>query len=211
MFPMLMLMLACTGDTTESGGISGTVETADYAAEVDNTVAFGFHTDGVGYFYLPSNPDAVCDDVVAYLTHSSSSEPYDPTQVWLEGTCVLNVKLAGYEGGDFSFTGEENYLDGFWNMNCAMGDGEFVYETRNGYTDYFWSNNVWNGGPSVHETSAEETEEEVSYSVTTEMTAWEGNYSDELTGGDVPMEGEVSGTVTVEWCPELYQTGLLGR
>ncbi len=210
MIPALFaLLIACDGTDTDATGLSGSVETADYGADVDNSVAFGFHIDDVGYFYVPSNPDATCDDVVGYLTHSGSSDPFDPTVVWLEGTCVLNVKLTGYDGGDFSFTGEENYLEGFWNMNCAMGDGEFVYETRNGYKDYYWSNSVWTGTPTVHDTSVSETEEEVSYSLTSEMSSWQGNYNDLL--GDVPLEGEVSGTVDVEWCSDLYQTGLMGR
>ncbi len=204
-------LLACDSEEDTVSLIEGTVETADYSATISSTTGFGFHIDGVGFFYFPSNPDATCDDVVAYLNHSQSSEPYDPTQVWLEGTCVLSLKLTSYDGGDYTFTDEQNWIDGFWNMNCAMGEGEFVYEESDaGYWDYYWSNHVWSGGAGIHTTTISEVEE-VSYPVTVEISAWEGNYSDVVTGDQVPMDGTVSGAVEVEWCSDLYQTGLLGR
>ena len=199
-----LVLLACGGSSTDAA-LEGTVTTADYEATIDNSAAFGFHIDGTGYLYFASNPDATCSDVVDYLNHSSSSEAYDPTTVWLGGTCNLLLQLSSYDGEDFSFTGEDNYLKGFWNLNCAMGDGEFVYETRNSYTDYYWSERVWVGGADDHETSVTHVTDET-YEVDVNITSFDGNYNDAL--GDVPLEGSISGIVEASWCSDLYQAGL---
>jgi hypothetical protein len=203
-------LLACSG-TTATAALEGTVTTADYEATVSISHGFGFDIDGTGFFYFPSNPDATCEDVVAYLTHSSSSEAYDPTQVWTEGTCVLSLKLTSYDGGDYSFTEEQNWLEGFLNMNCAMGEGEFIYEeSDNGYWDYYWTNNVWSGIAGVHTTDVTAVDES-SYTVTTEVSGWEGNYVEEFSGEQIPLDGAVSGSVELTWCSDLYDTGQWGR
>lgn len=204
---LLSTFLACGGADAGSQ-LDGTLTTADYSVTVANSAAFGFHIDDQAYLYVASNPDATCADVVDYLTHSSSSEAYDPTAVWLGGTCNLLLSLSGYDGSDFSFGGDDNYLKGFWNLNCAMGEGEFVYETRNNYTDYYWSEQVWIGGAEGHDTTVTH-ETDASYTITTTLTSWRGNYNDQL--GDVPMEGSVTGTVQAEWCSDLYQSGLWGN
>jgi hypothetical protein len=204
--PIFLTLLGC-GGSESTPMLEGSVSTADLTATIANSAAFGFHIDGVAYIYFASNPDTTCDEVVDYINHSQSSEAFDPTTVWLGGTCNLLLQLAGYEGDEHTFTGDENWIKGFWQMNCAMGDGEFVYETQNGYTDYYWSESVWTGISDVHDTTTTHVEN-TSYEITTEISGWSGNYTDQL--GNVPLEGTVSGVVEAQWCSDLYQTGLWG-
>lgn len=203
---MVLLLIACLGggggSTTESGEIVGSMLTANDSASVKITRAWGYHIGGVGGWYLASGEQATCEAVVDYLT---DEQPHDPTPVFAPGGCNITLSAYDYDGGDLAFTEEGNFLDGYWSLNCAMGDGQFELDTRNGYTDYYWSGNLWTGTASSHVTGLKDQGEE-GYQLDVSFSAYDGNYVDQM--GDVPASGLVEGVLRAESCEALRDTAL---
>ncbi|MEE2750407.1 MAG: hypothetical protein VX519_03185 [Myxococcota bacterium] len=197
-----VVLLACGGEEpVELPGIEGEVVTAETSGLVQGSKAFGYVKGTQGAWYVTSTESATCEDVVSYL----SSGPFDPVAVHAPGHCNLAL-TATVDGDSVVFDETENFLVGFWNLSCAMGEGEFAWEERdNGYADWFWSGYSWTGIAIEHETAVSPAESG-GWSVEVFMDSYEGDYDGV---GDVPGEGEVSGVVVAEPCPGLVGTALL--
>ncbi|MEC7984045.1 MAG: hypothetical protein VX278_02705 [Myxococcota bacterium] len=209
MSSFLMLMLACGAGDTLTPMLEGSISPVD--KDISGTFfgykAFGFDNSGTLVVYISSNAESTCTSVAEYL--SSGRDPYDPALIFTPGTCNMMVKIGEYtspwEEEDDRASAASSVI------NCAMGDGEFVYESSSSDDrDYYWSGEWFQGLPVSYKweiSGDRDTSEE--YLLNIEMSGYEGFFP----YGDNPMNrytlsGDVQGTVTAEICTELGTTGL---
>ena len=198
----LPVFVGCASEEpSEPAGIEGEVHTAETSGLVQGTKAFGYVEGDRGAWYVTSTPDATCADVESYL----STGPFDPVTVHAAGHCNLAL-TATMDGDSVSFDETENFLVGFWNLSCAMGEGSFTWEERdNGYADWFWSGYSWTGIAMKHQTTVSSVESG-SWELEVVMKSFDGDYDDV---GNVPAQGDVSGVVVAQPCSGLVGTALL--
>lgn len=214
---MLALFIACAGgpdDTSSTDpSITGSVETADGAAEVNIYKAFGRDYDGDGLWFLSSSPEATCESVSDYLRDGADS--HDPTGIWAGGDCILTMVVNPQDGtttytpgSDFSMTEADEFLIGFWSVRCALGDGAFEWGTRDdGSTDedYFWTGVEYTAAPNAFESTISGDGEDGGYTIDVSMSAYEGSYPAVI--DTIPAEGTISGSIDAEWCGDLLHAG----
>jgi hypothetical protein len=208
---LVTVLGGCSSDeedtSTESmaPSITGTItlESIDTSGEVQLYKAFGFDQGGKLISYLSNNPNATCASTVDYLQDHNS--PYDPSDFLVGGTCDIYFSHSDWTGS-VQATDDPFAVAGM-TVNCAFGDGEFVLETRDvGDRDYYWSGRWWQGHPTVYTMDMSGTGES-GYEFSLSLTEYDGNLIYEEMDA-YPATGEVSGTMSVEWCPELGTTPL---
>lgn len=204
---LLPFLVACKGgggdDSQAPADIEGEVLTPDDEASVAGRVAYGFHIDGKGLWYISSVADASCDEVIAFMEHSDADEALDPQGVLQGGVCNLTL-IADYEGTDAAYTEADGTTVALWSLYCPMGEGSFELESRRGHTDYFWSGNLWTGSPVTHSTTISGDGETNGYTLDLSLTDYSGSYSDVI--ATIAATGAVAGSIPARFCPELYQT-----
>jgi hypothetical protein len=206
----LVILLACEKDveTDEVPQITGTVSTADGAAEVAIYRAFGFHTDDGAMFYLTSTPDSDCPKVAEYL----SSKQIDPQDIWAPGTCNLSAVLPDYDpaGMTVSRTADAPTTEVTWSVKCALGDGAFEWSTRDEQSDdedFFWTGDdayewIGNGQEFTVNFSGDGTQVDPYIVDIEEMTDLTGNYPTVL--DTILADGTLSGSIEAQTCNDLY-------
>ena len=198
---LLWMGLAC-GPAPIEPMMTGTLvpEGHDLSADFFGYQAFGFDNEGTLLIYIASNKDASCDTVAPFLR--TTADPIDPGIIFEPGSCNLMLKTANYEG---SWEAEDDRMESASSsISCTMGDGEWLYESGpNG--GYYWSGNWWAGFPIAYKWSVT-GDRDSEYTVDIEMSGYEGSFPREEFSR-YPASGVVSGTVTVEVCTELGQSG----
>ena len=205
---LILTLFACAG----GGGpgqdlepqITGTISTADAAADVEIYKAFGWAVDGKGLWYMASSPDATCDSVEEYLRQ----QQVDPNGIWAGNDCniTLVVSDGSYEAAGMTMSTSDNWLVGHWELSCALGEGAFEWGKRDDGAgaedeDYFWTGVEWNGYPedfSVDIAGDNDSE----FTLDVDMSTFSGNYPTVIE--DIPANGSISGSITAEAC-NLYQ------
>lgn len=202
---LLVALAACKGGGGEEPAfITGAVATEDAEAELAGRTAYGFHLDGKGLWYISTAADVGCDEVIRFLNHSDASEPYDPQEVLYGGYCNVSVIVQDYDGAAVSLSEADGVLGAVWSLYCPMGSGEFVLEDRHGHEDYYWSGPLWTGSPTTWALDLEGGVDGGDYTLDLSMDGFSGTYSDVIE--TIPATGVVSGQITAQSCPDLYQT-----
>ncbi len=203
---VVCMATACAenGGASAEGIVSGTItiETAALSGQVASMSAWAFSRDGRVVAYLSPVEGVTCQQVSSYL--GSSSEPYDPGDMFLEGYCNLFL-LADYDGTDtYSAWDDSDLFITPWTFNCTLDSGEFIYEVRDQVDwDYYWSGRYWQGYPLDWTLSLSGGEGGPIF-IETSMNRYDGNFIYEEAGEDSAV-GEVNGTTSATWCEELSQ------
>jgi hypothetical protein len=215
---LVSLAAACGpgGDDGENPGAltQGTITENEegHAATADTYRAFSFATNGIGVVYLAPNPDTTCAGVKEYLT---ARGVYDPRGVLVSGKCSMAMRFkydtnAGFDG----VTITDADIGSFWNVNCAMGEGDWEIQGSGNDRDYqFTGENAWwwQGAAGTFSTTlsvgTDENTPNVDLNLGSDFT---GQFIYDDTFAD-PATGSVTGTLEPERCQELVQTPLYGE
>ncbi len=202
---LLSVGLGCA-DKEGMGSVSGqvAVEDRDLVADVYWGSAFAYAEEGRLIAFLTGAPGASCASVSAYLGPNRGALAKD--DVVEGGSCAMTLLVDDWDGEvkvswDPSETEARNPgLSS--NLRCHFGDGGWVLETRgSGYEDYYWDGPVWSGIPETFDWSISGDEEALS--LTLEMTAFDGNFPDEVSATRYAATGDLSGTIRARWCADL--------
>lgn len=205
---MIWLFLACTGET-ESGdlGVAGTLTaervgetTVTVEAEMSTLTAFGVNTNGQAAILLSSSADATCADAADYLLSNSSD--LSPELLTPVGACSTYIHLSAYDGTAVEYV--DDAASATIALNCAMGDGEYVHEERDdGDVGWYFDGAWWQGTPTGFTLSVEGGDES-DLTVSLDMSNYNGSFTYDVEYSDPdPAEGDVTGTATVSWCPDM--------
>ncbi len=191
---VLVALAACAG----AGALEGVLATADEQVAVSAGRAFTWWEGGGGLVYVASGPDATCEDVVAFLQGGAE---LDPGPVLPGPDCNFLLTLYDWDGEARTFDQEDNWVLGWWNADCAMGEGSWEWKDNAEYSGYAWTGREWSGTASSFTTTVEPAGDGVE--VQASLDAFDGNYIDAF--GAVPAEGPVAGTVRAEPCAGLAE------
>lgn len=215
---LLVLAAGCPGsdddDNLPEPLTTGTVveDATGRSAEAATYKAFGFATNGIGVVYMSANPDATCDSVYEYLT---ASDAYDPSGVLVADHCNLAFRFKYPDADGFdNLELSDAEIENIWNVNCAMGEGQWVLSGSGRERDYFFTpddeeaGGWWQGyartWTSTVSVGADSNTPDVTLSLGPDLG---GQFIYEDTNPD-PGTGTISGTVTSERCQKLVQTPL---
>lgn len=204
---ILALALACSGEKEGDDvlrGVAGTV-TAERVGETTTTVsgdaytsaAFGVNANGRIALLLTPNPDATCADAANYLTNPD----FDGEVVTPVGTCSIYVR-ASYDGGPLEVI--DDAAAATVSLNCAMGDGEWVYEERDeGDVGYYFDGAWWIGSPdgfTLNVAGGDGSD----FALALEMSSYNGSFTHDVAYPDPdPAAGKVTGETDVSWCADM--------
>lgn len=199
----MLLLLACVEPAAEAlDPIAGTVNVeSGETAEVTALSAFATTVGSKAAVVVSPNPDSTCDDAVAYFSGEGDSD-FNSETVSAAGYCNLYIRIDAYEEGAVM----EDSTDATVSLNCAAGEGEWVYEERNdGYKGWYFSGPFWVGSPTGVTLSLS-GEEGGDLTLDIEMSEYSGRFPyDEDNPEADPATGEVKGAVVAEWCEDLSQ------
>ena len=184
--------------------LSGTIDSDGSSGDVAGVEAFGWDDGDKLLFYVSSTPGVTCDSLSEYL---SASGEFDPSSVLTAGMCDFFFRLSdSYDSGGWSVeTGD--LMGAGAVVNCAMEDGTWELETRDDDTDYYYTGRWWQGTPDQYSYTFSGGGEGGTYTAELEMSSYSGSFIYEDFVAD-EGSGNVSGTVTAEWCGGLGTTGL---
>lgn len=207
----LLILFGC-GDKEGMGSVSGEVAVPEraLAADVHWDQAFAYSEGGRLIAFMTGASGASCETVSAYLGPNTGALEKDG--ILQGGSCTMTIVIDDWDGSASLSWGpeaDEGYNPGLSsNLRCEFGDGAWVLETRgSGYEDYYWDGPVWTGIPEVFKWSITGSGEEVSFDL--EMSAFDGNFPDELSAERYAAEGDLSGTIRAHWCPDLAEATAL--
>lgn len=211
-FAAVLLLLPACAEKEGAGRVSGDVAIPErsLSADVDWDAAFAYAEGGRLIAFLTGASGASCASVAAYLGPNEGA--LEKEGILEGGSCTMTIVVDDWDGDTALSWGpeaSEGYNPGLSsNLRCEFGDGSWVLETRgSGYEDYYWDGPVWTGIPEVFDWSISGDDEEVSLDL--EMTAFDGNFPDEVSAERYAAEGDLSGTIRAQWCPELAQATAL--
>lgn len=198
---LLFMGLAC-GPAPVVPMLEGTLtpEGHDLSGDFFGYQAFGFDNEGTLLIYIASHKEASCETVAPFLR--TTADPIDPSILFEPGSCNLMLKTANYAG---SWEAENDRMESASSaISCNMGEGEWLYETG-ANSGYYWSGKWWVGFPTEYTWSVT-GDRDSEYIVDIEMTGYEGSFAREEFSR-YAATGTVKGTVTVQPCMEIGQSG----
>jgi hypothetical protein len=199
----MFLLLACAESETASlEPLAGTVVVeSGEEAEVAGLSAFATFAGSNAGVVVSPNPDSTCDDAVSYFSGGGDPD-FNGADVGAAGFCNLYVRIDQFENG----AAMVDSTDATVSLNCAAGEGEWVYEERNkGYKGWYFSGPFWVGSPTGY-TLTLSGQEGGDLTLELEMSEYSGRFPyDEDNPEADPASGAVSGGVVAEWCEDLSQ------
>lgn len=197
----LLLLSACGFDP----GIEGTLDFVQDQVQgtLSSATALGYAEGGRFIAWISHSPDATCQDAATWL--DSSTAPTDLTPLFGSGDCGA-LWVAAYPESGTVYSDAEPGLTTV--VNCALGEGSWVYETHGDDTDWYWSGHWWQGFPTAWTVTVEGSSEDDPIRVEALMDGFLGNFIYEDMGGSHPADGGVTGSVTTTWCPELARASV---
>ncbi len=198
----MFLLVACVEaapDALEPIAGTVTIESGE-VADVAGLSAFATFAGNKAGVVVSPNPDSTCEDAVSYF--AGGDDNFNPATVGEAGFCNLYVRIDKFESGATM----EDSTDATVSLNCAAGEGEWVYEERNeGYKGWYFSGPFWVGSPSAYTLSLSGDEGgELTLELT--MSEYSGRFPyDEDNPEADPATGDVAGGVVAEWCEDLSQ------
>jgi len=197
-----LLLLACKEEAKTFDVDLGTIvaDRAGESADVSAVSAYGFNDFGHALLYFTGKPDVSCELVTEFLT---ANDIWDASQVREAGFCEFYVTMS-YEGSATHV--QDDLLAAYPGLNCAMDDGEWVYETHNTDTDYYYNGPYWQGMPEAFSLDVSGGDS-APFELSLDMDSYSGGFIyDDMTAE--PANGAVAGTIQLEWCPDLSNTPL---
>lgn len=209
---LALLMLSACEAKDEAGSVSGSVNVParTLSADVQWDAAFAYAEDGRLIAFLTGAAGASCSSVAAYLGPNDGALEKDG--ILEGGSCTMTIVVDEWDGDAALSWGPdetEGYNPGLSsNLRCEFGDGTWVLETRgSGYEDYYWDGPVWTGIPDRFDWSISGDDEDISLDL--EMSSFDGNFPDEVSAERYAAEGDLSGSIEAQWCPELARATAL--
>lgn len=200
---MLLILLACETETVDHGpDLAGTITAeSGEAAEVTVAKAFGIANGDSARVLVSPNPDATCADAADFY---GTDPKYNAEVVSRAGACVVDIRVDVYDGAAANYDGSTDALLSF---NCAMDEGEWVYESRTGSKAWFYDGPFWQGSPAgltEYTLDVGAATEGEPLEVTLGVSSYDGRfiYDNDEPEAD-PATGEVAGYVAAEWCADL--------
>lgn len=193
----LVVLVGCAGkglDDTGLQGIGTMTDPSGDSATISGT-AYGFDSASNGRvaLFYPGNANASCGDVARSL---SGDADLDPTVITPSGTCSVFL-LADYAApGPTTFDAMPASLV----LNCAFGDGSWT-QSSDCDSGYCYTGDFWTGAPvswSVTVSGGDESD----YTWDATLSGGEGQFPYESLDA-VSLTGEVTGTGSAGWCPEI--------
>jgi len=205
-------MLSACEAKDEAGSVSGSVNVParTLSADVQWDAAFAYAEDGRLIAFLTGAAGASCSSVASYLGPNDGALEKDG--ILEGGSCTMTIVVDEWDGDAALSWGPdetEGYNPGLSsNLRCEFGDGTWVLETRgSGYEDYYWDGPVWTGIPDRFDWSISGDDEDISLDL--EMSSFDGNFPDEVSAERYAAEGDLSGSIEAQWCPELARATAL--
>jgi hypothetical protein len=198
----MLLLLACVD--TDPGALAPlegtiTVESGE-AADVSGVTAFATFVGNKAAVVVSPNADSTCDDAVSYFAGGDAD--FNGETVGAPGFCNIYVRIDDFENGATM----EDSTDATVSLNCAIGEGSWVWEERNqGYEGWYFSGPFWVGSPTGYTLSLS-GEEDGDLTFSLEMSEYSGRFPYDADNPEAdPASGRVAGGVVAEWCDDLDQ------
>lgn len=186
--------------STASGSVT-LRDGSDLKADTEIVTAFSYYTDKKTFIYATSNPSATCALVGAL--YEKDAPAVDLNELFLDNHCNVSITMVGAPPVvDYDLQDGAGVVAG---VNCAYGDGEFVYE---GGSDagYFWNGPFYNAS-AFKETLSVEFQDQGAKSLkaTINLGGYRGTLS--TSADEVQAQGYIKGEIYTVNCEGLSASG----